>query len=249
MLVWANILSGFLKVVQFFQRRSEADRNIQTGKDQCDAKTLRKIEQGRRVRDRLANDAEFKRLLLLELGLGGAEPDDDRQLLSELRSCVSQGSRSSKHPRGYITELRNVPATLYRYSKFSLGKLSTCHCELQLVALELSRTRDSTVVGGTRSIAEQQELFDKGLSRVPAGKSLHNRLPSDAMDIVPVEAPALWAKGEDLSFEEYRKFADELLAIAKANGIELRWGGDWDGDGDSTDQTFMDYGHFERVLK
>ena len=36
-----------------------------------------------------------------------------------------------------------------------------------------------------------------------------------------------------------------IKGIALAKGIKLRWGGDWDGDGDMTDQTLHDKPHFE----
>ena len=35
------------------------------------------------------------------------------------------------------------------------------------------------------------------------------------------------------------------FAAATELGVRLRWGGDWDMDGLTTDQTFMDWGHLE----
>jgi hypothetical protein len=34
-------------------------------------------------------------------------------------------------------------------------------------------------------------------------------------------------------------------AIAQEEGFHIRWGGDWDGDGDLTDQQFDDLFHIE----
>jgi peptidoglycan L-alanyl-D-glutamate endopeptidase CwlK len=39
-----------------------------------------------------------------------------------------------------------------------------------------------------------------------------------------------------------------MLQTAKLKGILLRWGGDWNMDGRTTDNKFDDLGHFELVL-
>ena len=36
-----------------------------------------------------------------------------------------------------------------------------------------------------------------------------------------------------------------IKGIAKEKGIKIRWGGDWDSDGEVLDQTFMDLVHIE----
>ena len=246
MLIWTNIVSGLLKVVSWFQHRSEANRNIQIGKDQRDAETLKKVDEGNKARIKLHTDSKYMQLLANELGLGKTEDGDDGQLLSELQDRMSKTSRSSRNPISNIRQLRRVEKPLYEYSAVSLGRLETCHDELRRIANELIRTWDVTIVCGTRSIDEQQKAFDSGASKLPPGKSKHNRLPSDAIDMVPVEAVRLWAKGKDLDVKIYHEFANDVLVIAEKLEIDIRWGGDWDGDGDSSDQTFMDYGHFER---
>jgi peptidoglycan LD-endopeptidase CwlK len=38
-----------------------------------------------------------------------------------------------------------------------------------------------------------------------------------------------------------------FLEIAKELGIKVRWGNDWDMDGDLNDQKFIDSPHFELV--
>ena len=42
-------------------------------------------------------------------------------------------------------------------------------------------------------------------------------------------------------------FAGYVKRVADDLGIAIRWGGDWDGDGDFSDQTFHDLPHFELV--
>ena len=38
-----------------------------------------------------------------------------------------------------------------------------------------------------------------------------------------------------------------MQQAAKFMNVSLRWGGDWDGDGDRTDQTFNDLMHWELI--
>ena len=40
-------------------------------------------------------------------------------------------------------------------------------------------------------------------------------------------------------------FGSFVRGVAYKMGVEIRWGGDWDGDFDLKDQTFMDLVHFE----
>jgi len=248
MLTWAKIVELVLRIGSWFQRRAEADRNIQAGRNQRDAETLVKIEKGRAARELADNDAEYAGLLLKELGLGSRGNSDDGQLLSELRDRMSQEPGSLRYGSGHIEKLCNIPGVVYGYSSTSLRKLSTCQYELQLVGLELTKEQDCTVVCGTRSMADQQISFDSGASKLPPGRSLHNRTPSDAFDIVPAEAPRLWAIGKDLPSGEYYAFAERVFKIASRYRIELRWGGDWDGDKDYSDQSFNDFAHFERKI-
>lgn len=248
MFTWATVVSGVLGVLKGFLKLFEIDLYKQAGKDQRDAETLANVSKGREARELARTDAAHAKLLLKELGLGSREGSDDRQLLFELQSRMSATNGSPEYGAGHIAELRNVQGALYKYSSASLGKLSTCQYELQLIGLELTLETDATVVCGTRSMEDQEKAFNSGASKVPPGQSLHNRFPSDAFDIVPAEAPRLWAKKKDLPSAEYYAFAERVFAIADRYNIALRWGGDWDGDRDYSDQTFNDFGHFERVL-
>lgn len=90
-----------------------------------------------------------------------------------------------------------------------------------------------------RSRARQKQLFDDGLTKTL--DSLHCEYPAEAFDIVPVPF-----RSED--WRDKRRFyflAGALHAIARTQGIRLRWGGDWDSDGDFRDQKFDDLVHFE----
>lgn len=134
---------------------------------------------------------------------------------------------------------------MYRFSASSNRKLDTCDIRLQHWARTLILTRDCTVITGYRNSADQALAYKAGLSKLKPGQSLHNVYPSRAIDIVPAGAPKLWAVKKDLSKKEYIDFAKFGLSVASGLGLNLRWGGDWDMDGDFNDQTFNDYAHFE----
>lgn len=144
-------------------------------------------------------------------------------------------------------KLLNLPNAVYRYSKTSLRKLETCDKRLQRLFLEVSKHADVTIVCGYRSNEDQAEAFYKKKSKVKPGDSKHNKNPSLAVDAVPAHVPKLWAKGEDGSKLEFIAFAALVLSTAARLGIKVRWGGDWDMDGDYDDQTFNDYAHWELI--
>ena len=76
----------------------------------------------------------------------------------------------------------------------------------------------------------------------------NNQQPSLAVDVVPY--PIDW--GEAGTESEKRKaiarfyhFAGYVLRTAEKMDISIRWGGDWDGDKDFSDQSFDDLPHWE----
>lgn len=102
------------------------------------------------------------------------------------------------------------------------------------------------VLEGVRTLETQRQYFEAGASRTM--KSKH--LTGDAVDIiVQFRTPqpggrfrweARWES--DL----YMKVADQFgWPAAQACDLQLRWGGDWDGDGDYTDSNFFDGPHWE----
>jgi len=60
------------------------------------------------------------------------------------------------------------------------------------------------------------------------------------MDIAPY--PIDW---KDL--ERFYVLAGVIMACAHEEGVKIRWGGDWDSDGDYHDSSFIDLPHFELV--
>lgn len=128
-----------------------------------------------------------------------------------------------------------------RFSQRSLERLSQCHPDLQRLFIEVIRKTDCVVLCGHRGEVEQNEAVKTGRSKTPWPKSKHNSLPSLAVDVAPY--PIDW-KAQD-RFLELSKL---VLSIAHTLGIKIRWGGDWNGNGRSDDEHFLDMPHFELVL-
>jgi peptidoglycan L-alanyl-D-glutamate endopeptidase CwlK len=100
---------------------------------------------------------------------------------------------------------------------------------------------DISLVTGYRDRELQNTLQENGYSKVRYPNGKHNRKPSKAVDLQPYpypdSEPKLWGA---LGY-----IAGRAHAIAQEEGFHIRWGGDWDGDGDLTDQQFDDLFHIE----
>jgi peptidoglycan L-alanyl-D-glutamate endopeptidase CwlK len=127
----------------------------------------------------------------------------------------------------------------------SLEKLLTVDPRLQAVMHAACEVMDFTVVCGARGQAEQDQAFAEGKSKAKYPNSKHNVLPgqqySRAVDIVPFFPDGIDWK-DSLAFA---RLAGVVLTMAHAQGVRVRWGGDWDRDGRSADETFRDLPHFE----
>jgi hypothetical protein len=105
----------------------------------------------------------------------------------------------------------------------------------------LYEVADISILQGHRGKEEQNKAFDTGRSKLRWPDGNHNKLPSTAVDFQPYPVPErrekLWAS---LAY-----IAGRAIEIGKRRGLVVRWGGDWDQDGDLTDQTFDDLYHLE----
>jgi hypothetical protein len=105
----------------------------------------------------------------------------------------------------------------------------------------LREVADISLITGHRDQAKQNGFFLSGHSKTPWPRSKHNKMPSLAVDLQPYPMPSrkekLWAS---LAY-----IAGRIIQIGVEEGVALRWGGDWDGDGDLTDQNFDDLFHIE----
>ena len=147
-------------------------------------------------------------------------------------------------------------AATHNYGKASNAKLATCHDELVLVmgeALKMTPPAiDITIVHGYRDKEEQNGLPDiVTTKRFP--ESYHNAEDedgepcSDACDWAPYITLPSGKKG--IPWKDTALFcfvAGIVYAAAAKLGIDITWGGDFDRDGSTTDQTLGDYGHIQR---
>tara|TARA_R110002020_G_scaffold45737_3_gene130654 strand:+ start:2703 stop:3095 length:393 start_codon:yes stop_codon:yes gene_type:complete len=125
-----------------------------------------------------------------------------------------------------------------KFGKTSKKKLQTCEKDLQLLFKEVVRNFDCTIVCGYRGEKDQNEAFKRGNSKVKYPKGRHNSTPSFAVDVAPY--PIDWTDNDRFNY-----FAGYVMGVASQMGIELIWGGDWDGDTDLKDNAFDDLVHFE----
>lgn len=150
------------------------------------------------------------------------------------------------------------------FSQRSKDKLKTCDNKIQLICNEAIKYTDFTIVTGHRTKEEQNELYEKGFSKLQWPKGKHNTKPSQAVDVAPYIKPfgiifggpeqvtrimqqTGKKKGEVYSFIEksYARLIGILEGVAISNGIKTRVGLDWDNDFNTLDQTFHDLGHIE----
>lgn len=123
-----------------------------------------------------------------------------------------------------------------KLGKRSIERLSTVNPTLQAVILKSFETMpfDITVLEGIRSKERQAELFKSGASKTMNSK----HLTGNAIDIAPF--PVDWNDKE-----RFNEMAKHVYAAAKELDVKVRWGGDWNMDGDWKDEKFYDGPHIE----
>ena len=143
------------------------------------------------------------------------------------------------------------------YGTASRAKLATCHDDLALVMFEALKMTppsiDITIVHGFRDKVEQNGIDPRFTTkRWPA--SYHNATDdagvacSDACDWAPYITLRSGKKGipwTDVKLFSY--VAGIIQAAAHKLKIEITWGGDFDRDGSTEDQTLADVGHIQRT--
>ena len=93
---------------------------------------------------------------------------------------------------------------------------------------------DVTVIEGLRTKERQEELVASGASKTKYSKHLEGK----AVDLAPY--PIDW-KDRD----RFHYMGGMIRGIAKQLNVNVRWGGDWDGDGETKDNGFDDLVHVE----
>ncbi len=105
----------------------------------------------------------------------------------------------------------------------------------------LSEVGDMSLISGFRGEQEQNALYVSKRSRAMYPSSKHNQLPSVAVDFQPYPLP----KRKEKLWAGLAYIAGRAIEIGIEEGVALRWGGDWNRDGDLTDNRFDDLFHLE----
>lgn len=137
----------------------------------------------------------------------------------------------------------------YKYGKTSKSKLKTVDSRLRDIfekVLSLGMI-DISILEGERGKTEQDGYFECGKSKCkwPDGKHnvQHYNEFSQAVDAAPYVASKASYNHKHCCF-----LAGLVLATAAELEIKIRWGGNWDMDGEPvTDQDFQDLLHYELI--
>jgi hypothetical protein len=123
---------------------------------------------------------------------------------------------------------------MYKFGRKSKERLKGVDVRLVNVLNELIKIMDVTIIEGLRSEKRQKELLAKGATKVKYSKHMEGK----AVDLAPY--PIDWENRDGFHY-----MGGMIRGIGKQLGIKIRWGGDWDSDGDVKDNGFDDLVHVE----
>jgi len=145
---------------------------------------------------------------------------------------------------------------MFSFGAGSNKKLLTVRFDLRDVVRQVMALQvyDFTIVHGYRGEEVQNQAFLSGASTKQWPDSQHNTTDSDgdpssnAVDF----APWCMLPGGHMGipWDDTHAFAvlgGMFIAVGATYGTLIRYGGDWDMDGKTTDQRLMDWGHIEVV--
>ena len=121
-----------------------------------------------------------------------------------------------------------------KFGKKSKERLESCEKDLQLLFNEVVKHFDCSIIEGKRSLKRQRELLKDGATKTLNSEHLSGR----AVDVYPYP----------VDFEDrdrWHYFGGYVLGTAKQFGIDLIWGGDWNNDTKTKDNTYDDLCHYE----
>jgi hypothetical protein len=121
-----------------------------------------------------------------------------------------------------------------KFGRRSRERLKGVDSRLVNILNELVKIMDVTIIEGLRTKERQEELVAQGKSQTKFSKHIEGR----AVDLAPY--PVDW---EDR--ERFHYMGGMIRGIGKQMGVNVRWGGDWDSDGEIKDNKFDDLVHVE----
>ena len=123
---------------------------------------------------------------------------------------------------------------MFKFGKRSKQRLKGVDAKLVNVLNELIKIMDVTIIEGLRTQERQDELVKQGASKTKFSKHILGK----AVDVAPY--PIDW-KDRD----RFHYMGGMIRGIAKQLNVSVRWGGDWDSDGETKDNSFDDLVHVE----
>lgn len=143
-----------------------------------------------------------------------------------------------------------------KFGKTSATRLATCDEYIQKVLnIAIGRCAiDFGVAQGSRTVNQQRQYFNEGKSKINPDNYDLAELPLKAKHIVTEQFPMAGAvdvfafvNGKaSWDAKQLCYIAGCIMSVDAELENRLRWGGNWDGDGEIlTDQTFIDLPHFE----
>ena len=124
------------------------------------------------------------------------------------------------------------------FDKASATRLKLAHPLLQKVMTAARKEVVFVVLDSQRGRAAQELAFRQKHSKVHFGHSAHNWSPALALDVAPL--PVNWK-----NTKPFAELAKVVLRLAKEMNVPLRWGADWNMNGKTTDEKFLDMPHYE----
>jgi len=123
---------------------------------------------------------------------------------------------------------------MYKFGKRSRERLKGVDTRLINVLNELIKMMDVTIIEGVRTKERQAELLKQGATKVKYSKHMEGK----AVDLAPY--PIDWENRDGFYY-----MGGMIRGIAKQLGLKIRFGGDWNSDGDTKDNNFDDLVHIE----
>jgi hypothetical protein len=140
-----------------------------------------------------------------------------------------------------------------KFAESSINMLKEADHDLQLICKGVKDVAeiDFDISCTYRSIEDQKKAYKAGRSQLDGitNKSKHNHIPARAVDIYCYNGSHADYSTKNMCYMAgvFRAVSEDLYRRGVTR-TRLRWGGNWDNDGEIlTDQTFDDLPHYELI--
>jgi len=137
---------------------------------------------------------------------------------------------------------------VYTFTQNDNLKLSSCHPTLVKLMEYAIKDFKFIIICGYRNKQDQNAAYNAKKSKVIYPNSKHNSQPSLAVDIAPVKLNkdyTYWIDWKDIDL--FIELYNHIKECSNELGIKIRWGGDFNMDGDITTTDAWDKSHYELI--